>query len=169
MLDPFIGFGTTAFICEAMGRVPYGVEADGERFEWTAGQIEHWQNIRHGDSADIAVFDFPKMDFCITSPPFMPITDQWNPLYGGAPEHAGYDAYLKRMEYIFVQVAAQMKRGALVAVHADNINAKRFTPLVRDMSQAISKSLRPEADIIVQWDDAPDDYTYTHCLIFKKT
>ena len=62
VFDPFIGFGTTAFACEALKRVPYGIEADGERFEWAAGQLAHWHNIRHGDAADTAEFDFPAMD-----------------------------------------------------------------------------------------------------------
>lgn len=170
IFDPFLGFGTTAFVAEELERIPYGIEADGERFEWAAGQSKHWNNIRHGDAADMLECGFPKMDFAITSPPYMPAHHKWNPLYGGDPKYAGYETYLERMSFIFSQLAQLMKRGALVVVQADNLQAERkpYTPLVRDLSTAISKSLRPEAEIIVKWTNAPDGYPLTHCLLFKK-
>lgn len=172
VFDPFLGFGTTAFVAEEMERVPYGIEADGERFEWAAGQIAHWQNIAHDDAANINQYDMPSMDFCITSPPYMPREDDWNPLYSGDPAYNGYDAYLERMEYIFAQVANVMKRGAHVIVHADNIHGAVYTPLVHDLHGVISKSLEPQAEIIVRWvGEMPQqhkDYTHTHCLVFKK-
>ena len=31
VFDPFAGFGTTLFVAERMGRVPYGVEIDQDR------------------------------------------------------------------------------------------------------------------------------------------
>ncbi|MCD8519870.1 MAG: site-specific DNA-methyltransferase [Alphaproteobacteria bacterium] len=97
VFDPFLGFGTTAFVAEDMGRIPYGIEADGERYEWAAAQLEHWMNILHADSVDIGSFKLPRMDFCMTSPPYMPAHHKWNPLYGGDPAYAGYDTYLARM------------------------------------------------------------------------
>jgi len=168
VFDPFMGFGTSAFVAEDLGRVPYGVEADGERFEWSAGQLEGWQNIICGDAAEIGTYDFPMMDFCITSPPFIPMHEKWNPLYGGDPEYAGYDAYLARMAEIFAAVKGVMKHNALIVVHVDNIaHKKSFTPLVRDMSLAVSRSFKPQADVIIKWEDAPDGYALTHCLVFK--
>lgn len=167
ILDPFLGFGTTAFAAEKLGRIPYSIEADRARFEWAAGQCEHWNNIKYGDAGDIRNFGFPKMDLCITSPPFMPITDKWNPLYGGEPEHAGYENYLKRFGEIFEAIAAQMKRGAHVIVHADNIHTRRFTPLIRDFSAHIAQHLRPENEITIRWEGTAPQ-THTTALIFKK-
>lgn len=172
ILDPFIGFGTTAFVAEDMNRTPYGIEADGERFEWAAGQIAHWQNIKHGDAADIPEHNFPKMDFCITSPPYMPISDKWNPLYGGDPDHAGYETYLNRLGFIFDRIAEVMKKNAHIIVQADNLQGKPYTPLVRDFSTKISRSLKPQGEVIIRWSgEMPatlKEYTHTHCLIFKK-
>jgi DNA modification methylase len=172
VFDPFIGFGTTAFVAEETGRIPFGIEADGERFEWGAGQLEHWQNIKHDDAANIAAQDFPEMDFCMTSPPYMVSDGEWNPLYGGDPEYNGYDAYLKRLEFIFAQIATIMKKDALIIVQADNIQGKSYTPLVRDFHHLISKNLKPQAEIIVRWTgEKPEyhkDYEHTHCLVFKK-
>lgn len=169
IFDPFMGLGTSAFVAEELGRVPYGIEADGERFEWAAGQLEHWNNIRHGDAADAAALSLPKMDLCVTSPPFMSIADKRNPLYGGDPKYAGYEAYLKRMGEIFEAIACVMKKSAFVVVHVDNIEGKRFTPLVRDMSNALSKSLRPEGEIVIDWQGAPNDMPISRALIFKNT
>lgn len=168
VFDPFMGFGTTALVAEDLGRVPHGVEADRERFEWGAGQLEHWQNIICGDSAALNSFEFPKMDFCITSPPFMPMHEKWNPLYGGDPEFAGYDAYLSRMREIFKAVRGVMKKNSLVVVHVDNVQHKKsFTPLVRDMSQILSQHFKAQNEVIVRWEGAPHDYSHTHCLVFK--
>jgi hypothetical protein len=169
VFDPFSGFGTTAFVAEELGRVPYGMEADGERYEWSAGQLEHWMNIIHGDSGEMPDFKFPKMDFCMTSPPYMPINHKWNPLYGGDPAFAGYDVYLKRMAGIFGAVAALMKRGSRVVVQCDDIQGKAFTPLVRDLNLAVSQSLKLEGQVMVRWLNPKPYYPYTTCLIFRKT
>ena len=168
IFDPFLGFGTTAFVAEDMRRKPYGIEADRSRFEWAAGQLTHWNNIMHGDSGKASSYNhFPKMDFCITSPPYMPRNHKWNPLYNGDPKYAGYDAYLKRMGVVFKHVKHIMKRNAPVIVQADNLEGRQFTPLVRDLSNVIGKHLRPEGEIIVRWKNSRPDYPYTHALIFK--
>lgn len=109
------------------------------------------------------------MDFCMTSPPFMPRHHRWNPLFAGDPSKAGYALYLKRLEKIFGEVAKILKPGALVVVQADNLHHGRiYTPLVRDMSIAISKKLAPQGEIIVRWRPAKPGYPHTHCLLFKR-
>lgn len=168
VLDPFAGLGTTLFVAEDMGRVPFGIEAERERFEWTAGQMKNWQNIRHEDAANVALLDLPKMDFCITSPPFMPRDHDWNPLYSGNKAYAGYDKYLSRMKYIFSELPKVMKRGSYLVVHLDNLRRRSFTPLVWDVGNAIGASFRLENDILVVYEDAPKEFPYTHCLVFKK-
>ena len=168
VFDPFMGHGTTAFVCEELGRIPYGIEADPERHEWAAGQCAHWQNIRCGDAGDAGEMGFPKMDFCVTSPPFMAINHAWNPLYCGDKIYAGYGRYLARMAEIFAGLKPLMKRGAHVVVHADNVSGKTaYTPLVRDFSLLISESFKPVGETIIEWQNAPEDYPLTHALIFK--
>lgn len=173
VFDPFMGLGTTAFVAEETGRIPYGVEADAKRHAWSAGQLENWCNLVHGDSAKLGTYGFPKMDFAITSPPYMPCHHKWNPLYGGDPSKAGYDVYLKRMAHIFKQLAKIMKKNAMIVVQADNLEGRQYTPLVRDMSLAVSQSFRAQTEILVVWKnrkpDAPYTPPYTHCLVFKKT
>lgn len=168
IFDPFMGHGTTAFVAEECGHVPYGIEADDERHEWAAGQIEHWNNIKCTDALSMNDLGFPKMDLCITSPPFMPANHGWNPLYGGDPEFKGYAQYLKKMAYIFAELKLRMKKGANVIVHVDNIHGKTFTPLVRDFSILISQSFTPKGETIIKFKNAPEDYPLTRCLIFKR-
>jgi hypothetical protein len=167
VFDPFTGLGTALFVAEDMKRIPFGVEHDGGRQEWVAGQLQHWQNLRRGDAGRMGRLGFPKMDFAITSPPYMPKNHRWNPLYGGDPAHAGYAAYLKRMGFILGQVQKLLKRNAIFVMQADNIPGPVYTPLVRDLSLAAEKHFRLENEIIVSWQNAKPDYPYTHCLIFK--
>ncbi|MGQ0527748.1 MAG: DNA methyltransferase [Alphaproteobacteria bacterium] len=167
VLDPFAGLGTTLFVAEEMGRMPYGIEFDERRHQWAAGQLENWSHLIPGDAAKILLYGLPKMDFSITSPPYMPTHHKWNPLFAGDPKHAGYDTYLKRMALIYKNLAKLMKKNAIVIVQADNLHGRAYTPLVRDLSFAVSKSLRLENEIIVQWKNARENYPHTHCLVFK--
>jgi len=168
VLDPFAGLGTTLFVAEEMNRRPFGVEADRTRYEWVAGQLERWDSLIHGDAGDVADLGCPKMDFCMTSPPYMPSHHKWNPLFGGDPVRAGYAVYLARMAEIFAGVRRVMKKNAYLAVQADNLPRKGgCTPLVHDMTRAVSQSFRFETETIVVWERPKPDYTHTHVLIFK--
>lgn len=170
IFDPFAGLGTTLFEAEKLGRDPYGIEADRDRYEWVAAQMENWTAMRHDDAFKMDKHDFPKFDLVLTSPPFMATSHKWNPLYDGDPKYAGYDVYLKRMTAIFKKLPPLMKKGATLIVHVDNLLiGHRYTPLVRDMADAVSKSFDLKSEIIVAWDNPPAaDYKHTHCLVFKK-
>lgn len=168
VFDPFAGLGTTLFVAEAMRRVPYGIEADEQRHAWVAGQLQHWLQLVHGDSLRLAKLGLPPMDFCMTSPPFMRQSDRWNVLAGGDAKRTGYTAYLRDMRKVFAQVATVLKPRTRLVVQVDNLPGRTFTPLVHDLQAAISHSFRQEGEVIVRWTGAPEDYTHTTCLIFRK-
>ncbi len=168
VFDPFAGLGTTLFVAEELGRKAYGVEADPRRHEWVAGQLDNWMGVVCADSARVARLGFPKMDFCMTSPPFMPVTDTYNPLCGGNPAQAGYAAYLKRLALIFRHLTGVMKKGAPLVVHVDNIAGRRFTPLVRDMGAAVAHSWRQTDEVVVRWQEKSQGQArHTHALVFS--
>lgn len=167
VFDPFAGLGSTLFVAESLKRIPYGIEADPRRHAWVAGQMDNWMNLICADSARAATLGLPRMDFSLTAPPFMAITHKWNPLYGGDPAKDGYDSYLKRMRHIYKQVNKIMKRKARIVVQVDNIPGRRFTPLIRDLSNALSKELTLENEITVAWRGGRDDYRHTTCLVFR--
>ena len=171
VFDPFMGFGTTAFVAEAMGRIPYGIEADERRYQWGAGQIEHWKNIKCDDAANMLDYGFPKMDFCITSPPYMPIDDDWNPINPDEP-FGTYEGYLTRLEEIFSCLPKVMKPHAPLIVQADNLmSGDTITPLIKDFTSRISKSFSFERSVTIKWSSPTpsvfEGYTHTTCLIFK--
>jgi tRNA G10 N-methylase Trm11 len=169
VFDPFTGLGTTLFVAEEMGRNPYGTEADLKRYEWVAGQLEHWQQLTYGDAARLSSMGLPRMDFCMTSPPYMPRHHKWNPLFAGNPKHAGYDKYLKQMTRIFKQLHGVMKRKAMLVVQVDNLqHGKTFTPLVRDIGLAVAASFQPAGEVIIEWQNPKPGYPHTHCLLFQK-
>lgn len=169
VFDPFLGHGTTAIVTEEMNRIPFGIEVDEERFDWSIGMIEQWQNVRCSDALDMLELGFPKMDFCVTSPPFMAVNHTWNPLYEGDPAFATYKDYLEKMSLIFEKLKNLMKKNAYIAVHSDNVHQHVFTPLVRDMSICISEHFKPCGEVLIKWQNAPEEYPNTQCLIFKNT
>jgi hypothetical protein len=167
VFDPFAGLGTTLFVAEELRRIPFGIEHNARRHQWVAGQLKHWANLKYGDSAKLPSYGFPKMDFSMTSPPFMPRHHRWNPLVAGNPVASGYDRYLDGVQHIYRQLARIMKRSGRVVVQVDNLPGRTFTPLVRDLSTVISAELRLEAEVVVAWDGGRKDYRHTHCLVFK--
>lgn len=170
VLDPFTGLGTTFFVCENKGRIPYGIEADRQRYEWVKDRIKTKDNLFHGDSGDINSLNLPEMDFSITSPPYMPHWDKWNPLYNGNPKYDGYDLYLQRIREIYGQICGVMKRNAYLIVQADNLVSEQFSPLVWDLGKTFSKVMHLEGEILVNWsENAENDNQFTQCLVFKNT
>lgn len=169
VLDPFVGLGTTFFVCEDKQRIPFGIESDRRRYEWVKARVISKANLFLGDSGDILSFDFPEMDFSITSPPYMPSCDQWNPLYDGDPAFDGYDRYLSRIKEIYIAVCKVMKEGAFLILQADNLtHRENFSPLVWDLGKALSQVMSLEGEIIVRWlDDEKANKQFTQCLVFK--
>lgn len=168
VFDPFAGLGTTLFVAEEMKRIPYGVEADERRHGWVAGQLTHWNNLVYGDSGQLETYAFPRMDLCLSSPPFMARSHRWNPLYGGNPAKAGYDRYLRWLGVIYKKAEDVMKKGAYVIVQVDNIPGRTFTPLIRDMGTVLEKSFRPVGETLILWEKGRAEYPHTHCLVFRK-
>lgn len=169
VLDPFSGLGTTLFACERMNRIPYGIETDKTRHDWVKKQIESKNNLFLDDAANVTSLNLPKIDFCLTSPPYMPHHHKWNPLYNGDPKYAGYDRYLNRIQYIYQQISTIMKRNAYLVVQADNLTNKQFSPLIWDLGKAISNVLSLEGEIMITWSkNIENNNPFTQCLVFKK-
>ena len=173
VLDPFAGLGTTLFVAEEMKRVPYGIEAEEEKYEWVAAQLENWMNLINSDAAFLEEYNFPKMDVVITSPPYMPKHHKWNPLYGGDPDYAGYNEYLNRMEFIFSKISNIMKKQTPLFVQVDNLlhqtkSKSIFTPLVHDIINCLKPNFIQTNKIKVNWGNPKKDYPYTNLLVFKK-
>ncbi|ANM08917.1 MULTISPECIES: DNA methyltransferase [unclassified Rhizobium] len=168
VFDPFVGLGTTFFVCEQKGRIPYGIETDRQRYEWVRERITTEDHLFSGDSAGLAAFGLPEMEFCITSPPYMPHWHKWNPLDNGDPNYDGYDVYLKRMQEIHGQICQRLKTNAYLVVQADNLTSEKFSPLAWDLGRALSEVMMLEGEIMVTWSEAVESGNcFTQCLVFK--
>ena len=170
VLDPFAGLGTSFFVSERMNRIPFGVEADRQRYEWVRDRIESRGNLFFGDSATIGTLGLPEIDFSITSPPYMPHWHTWNPLFDGDPRQDGYDTYLARMAEIYRRICMVMKPDACLVVQADNLTDERFSPLVWDLGKTLGAVMHLEGEILVDWsENSENDNPFTHCLVFRNT
>lgn len=169
VFDPFTGLGTTLFVAEEMERNPFGMEADGEKYEWVAAQLENWMQLINDDAAKSNQYGFPKMDLIFTAPPFMAKNHKWNPLYNGSPKKAGYDKYLKRMGVIFKNMIPLIKTNTHLVIQVDNVKqGKVFTPLIHDIINCLTPYFKQIDEINVKWDNPTKDYPYTTLIIFKK-
>lgn len=169
VFDPFAGMGTTLFVAEEMSRDYFGIEAEDQKYQWVAGQLEKWMQHINDDAARMDKYNLPKMDLILTSPPYMPRHHKYNPLYGGDPKYAGYDKYLKRMRFIFNKCLPLMKINTPLIIQLDNLHhGKSFTPLIADVSSVLEKYFIQTDQVTVLWKKPKRDYPYTQYLVFKK-
>ena len=155
VFDPFAGLGTTLLVAEDMGRVPHGVEADEQRYEYIRSQLVMKDNIIHGDSRNLDKFQLPNLDLVITGPIFMRSDETKNPL-SGYKEDGTYQMYLDELQDIFRKLRGFLKPKAKVIVEVFNLRATETRPktfLAWDMARAISNVLRFDKEIIACWQD----------------
>ncbi len=169
IFDPFVGLGTTMFVAEEMNRIPFGIEATEQKFEWVAGQLENWTHMICDDTHNVSKYDLPKMDLIITCPPFMEAHTKWNPICGGDPKHNGYDKYLKRLEAIFKKLSVILKKNGMLIIEVMNINKDgKFTPLTHDIAKLLQKHYKQVDEETILWKNPKENTPFTTLLIFKK-
>jgi hypothetical protein len=180
VFDPFAGFGTTLLVAERMKRIPFGIEADERRCEYTRSKLELKDNIIHGDSRELDTFPLPAIDFVFTSPIFMGCDETKNPL-SGFKENGTYQVYLDQIKDIFRKLSECLKLGANVVVEVYNLaprHGRPMTLLAWDMTYAISEVLRFDREIIACWQEVDEEdtgetpmlsgYDHHYCLVFVK-
>ncbi|MHA2079182.1 MAG: DNA methyltransferase, partial [Candidatus Thorarchaeota archaeon] len=178
VFDPFAGFGTTLLVAERMKRIPFGIEADERRYEFTRSKLTMKDNIIHGDSRKLDTFPLPSIDFVFTSPIFMGCDETKNPL-SGFKENGNYQVYLDQIQDIFRKLSEFLNPDARVVVEVFNLAPRRGRPmtlLAWDITHAISKVLRFEKEIIACWTEVEDEdtgetpmgvgYDHHYCLVF---
>lgn len=169
IFDPFVGLGTAMFVAEEMERIPFGMEATEQKFEWVAGQLENWTHMICDDTNNVSKYDLPKMDLIVTCPPFMEAHIKWNPICGGDPKQNGYDKYLKRLENIFKKLTPLLKKNGTLIVEVMNITNKgKFTPLTHDIATLLQKNYKQIDEETILWKNPTDNIPLTTLLIFKK-
>ena len=171
VLDPFAGYGTTLVVAERLGRRAIGVELLAEHLEIARARAGDAARLIHGDARQLATLVDEAVDLVLTSPPYMPSVDHpENPLTGYTTHDGDYQTYLRELGSIFGQSAALLRPGGQLVVNVANVVAKdgRVTPLVSDISRAISEHLTLIGTTLLRWDEQPAGLADDYLLWFKK-
>jgi tRNA G10 N-methylase Trm11 len=170
VFDPFAGFGTTLLVAEAMERRAIGLEYDRDRWNYTRSRLRHPETLLHGDARQLASYALPRIDFTITSPPYMRRDDPTDPLAAYQEPGRGYDAYLADLQAIYHQIGLLMTETARAVIEVANLkHSGMVTTLAWDMAHAISQVLRFEGEIVVAWEPTYGyGYDHSYCLLFSR-
>lgn len=163
-------------MAEDLGRIPYGLEYDLNRFEYIKSELTHKDNIINGDARILERYGFPTMDFMISSPPYMHELDLDHYAMSAYTTKGDYTQYLSELQEIYAQVKKLLRPNAIVVIEVSNLKKKGepITTLAWDVAKSISKVFQFEGEVIVGWTgestaDGIYGYGYDHsyCLIFK--
>ena len=178
VLDCFAGLGTTLFVAEEMGRIPYGIELDEERFLYVKENLQNKENLFLGSSLNLSDFNVPQCDFSFSSPIFMGDHETINPL-DGFKSPGDYNKYLQDIGRIYENVKRVMKPNSYVVVEVANFrNKERVTTLAWDIAKEVSKIMHFVGEIIINWEIPEKDteggafggeYNHHYCMIFRNT
>ncbi|MBN1647614.1 MAG: site-specific DNA-methyltransferase [Spirochaetales bacterium] len=182
VIDVFAGFGTTLSVAERMDRLPYGIEADPERFEYARDRIRHRENVIHGDTRLLDRYPLPRMDFALCSPVYM--NRKWNrdPLTHDTTAQT-YSGYLDELRMIFTKLGNLVKEGAYIVIEAANFKSVIresgsesviTTTFAWDLCREVSKVLCFEHEIVICGKGADSGktangycYDHSYCLVFR--
>src|SRR3989344_8306509 len=109
IFDPFAGYGTTLFAAQKHGRVGIGIEYDKKRYNYIKAKLRKPNQIIHGNSLNLDSLKLPKMDFLLTSPPYMRYFDKENPL-ANYTINGNYKNYLSGIGEVFSNIKKLMRK-----------------------------------------------------------
>lgn len=176
VLDPFAGYGTTLFAAEKMGRKGYGVELLPQRVEFIRKRIPDPARIFQASALDLASCPLPRVDFSITSPPYMTKNDHPEyPFAGYQITGQGYEDYLRDIQHIYQQLAQLLRPGGRAAIEVCNIQKEGvLTTLAWDIARSVGEVLPLEKEYVIFWkkpgarEGYGFGYDHSYCLLFRK-
>ncbi|MGB3346657.1 MAG: DNA methyltransferase [Candidatus Humimicrobiia bacterium] len=195
VLDPFLGIGSTLVACDRTKRKGIGIELVKKYAEMAKKRTK--QKIITGDARDISKMNLPKIDYCITSPPY------WNILnrstgefkktraskglptkYSDLEKDIGnikeYYAFIDVIYNIFSQIYNILREGKYVTIIVKNIKKKgKLYPLAWDIARRLGELYELKDERIWIQDKVrlyPFGYPYAwtsniihhYCLNFQK-
>jgi hypothetical protein len=151
VLDPFAGFGTTLRVAGDCDRQAYGVEYEPDHVEYIDEMVEFEGELIHGDARRLEEYDLPDCAAVVTSPPFMGVDMERDPLQNYAGE-SDYESYLDEMGALFASVGDNLGPDGTVALNVVNLKHDgSVTPLAWDLAEAIGEELHFDGEIVVHW------------------
>ena len=207
VLDPFLGTGSTLLAAKSSGRNGVGVEINQryvsiakKRLTESPSRSGTKQLPLRGDSSHLAELfqdrGLPKMDFCITSPPYWNqlkrfsmrqrerVEKGWDTRYSKSSKDIGniddYRKFIDAQKNIFTQVHKVVKpKGYLVVVTNNVFYEGRLYPLAFDTFTSLGHQWVPKDEKIWLHDDKRllplgvynawvGNRSHHYCLIFRK-
>jgi DNA modification methylase len=212
VLDPMLGTGSTLVACFYSARSGIGIEllekyaliAKKRLQKLCAQQIFEGCNVQpislmviQGDAYDIDKMDLPKIDYCITSPPYWDMLlekgfetqeerrkKKLDVYYSDDPRDLGnihdYDKFLDALEEIYEKVYNILKPKGYLTIIVKNVKKKnKMYPLAWDIGKRLSRFFTLKDERIWCQNDiklAPYGYgrawvsntVHHYCLNFRK-
>lgn len=171
VLDPMAGTGSTVIAAARCGRVGIGVELQEEYAqigrEWLAEELAELEapvegsRIITGDALELGKMELPRVDYCVTSPPYWDMlrrqgfetqklrdeADDLDMYYSDDESDLGnvedYDEFLGLLVKVYQQVAEVMRERAYLTVIVKNVKkGGRIYPLAWDLGREVGRFLR---------------------------
>lgn len=157
ILDPFVGIGSTLVACDRTNRIGYGVELNSKFAKIAKKRTSSKQTIISGDSTKLLDLGLPKMDFCITSPPYwsmlhkidvnqkIRIRNGLSTKYSNKKEDLGnitdYEEFMENLLNVFKQVHELLRPGKYMVVFVQNVvDRSVMVPFAWDLAIRLSKT-----------------------------
>ena len=155
ILDPFVGIGTTLVACDRTGRLGFGVDINPKFVEISRKRTTTNQTIILGSALELDKIDLPKMDFCITSPPYWCMLHKIDinqrrrimkglaTKYSDLPDDLGnisdYEAFMEKLCTVFDHVHRLLRpKGYLAIITQNIIDGKEFLPFAWELAIKLS-------------------------------
>ena len=169
VLDPFVGFGTTAVVAERLGREGWGVELDGERAAFVRTRVQAPERIFEADSRALDALPIPPVKLSIASPPYSSPGEPCEALAAYRGPNPGYGAYLAGLQEVYRKVAALLTPDGWVVIEVSNLREPgRVTTLAWDIARAVGEILPFAGEIVVHWEPTYGyGYDHSYCLLFS--
>ena len=171
VLDPFVGYGTTAVVAERLGRRAIGIELVTEHLEIARRRITGEARLILGDARGLSRLVDEPVDLALTSPPYMAGRDHpENPLSGYATGDGDYATYLGELGSIFGQVATLLRPGGQLVINVANVVAPdgTVTPLASDLAEIVDRHVPLLGVTTLRWDEPPAGLDGDYLLWFAR-
>ena len=196
VLDPFVGIGTTLVACDRTGRKGIGVEINPKYLKIAQKRITKKQIIMKGDSTSLSKLKLPKIDFCISSPPYWKMLHKidvnqkirlkkgLDTKYSNQKNDLGniqdYEEFMEKLLPVYEQVYNSLKPEKYMVIIVQNvIMGSVMIPFAWDLAIRLSKKFLLKKEKIWCQDHKnlyPFGYPFSwvsnthhhYCLIFQK-
>lgn len=198
ILDPFCGIGSTLEACKRTKRIGYGIELNAKYYKLCLKRTPEFKNnIFNEDAANIGKLNLPKINFCISSPPYWDILNRsthkfrsnrksrdLDVKYSSSTNDLGnikdYNAFLEKLSDIYLKIYNLLGDQAYIVIIVKNVKKSgKIYPLAWDLAKLLSKRYVLKDEKIWIQDKialAPYGYPFSwasnilhhYCLIFRK-